>query len=81
MIRVIKNNTTVNRKLVSAPQTLHLGMWGGGYFIIISHYLMTSLSLVKIPNCYTKIQILWLLLEMILNRSLAGYSYSELLCS
>ena len=56
-------------------------MRAGGYFIIISHYFMTSLNLVEISNCYTKIQILWLLLEMILNRSLAGYSYSELLCS
>ena len=48
-----------------------MGMRLGGYFIIISHYFMTSLNLVKISNTYTKIQILWLLLEMILNRSLA----------
>ena len=48
---------TVNKKLVSVPQRLHMRMRAGGYFIIISHYFMTSLSLVNISNYYTKIQI------------------------
>ena len=39
----------------------------------VSHCFMASLNLVKIFNCFTKYKILWLLLEMILNRSLAGY--------
>ena len=53
---VIYLKTIVNKKLVSAPQRVHMGMRAGGYFIIISHYFMTSLNLVNIHNCYTKIQ-------------------------
>ena len=48
--------------------------------MIISHYFMTSLNLEKISNCYTKVNTM-VLLEMILNRSLAGYKYYELHCN
>ena len=43
-----------------------MGMRVGGYLIIISHYFMTSLNLLKISNCYTKIQNTVFLLEMTL---------------
>ena len=46
----------VRKKLVSAPQRIHMGMLAGGYFIITNHYFMTSLSLINISNCYTNIQ-------------------------
>ena len=47
-MNIFVDKATVNKKLVSAPQRLHLGMRAGGYFIIISHYFMASLNLVKI---------------------------------
>ena len=47
---------TVNKKIVSAPPRLHMGMCAGGYLIIINHYFIASLNLLKISNCYTKIQ-------------------------
>ena len=80
VIQVSNVKATVNRKLVSAPQRLHLGIRAGGYFIIISHYSMASLNLVRFP-ILIKIQILWLLLEMILNISPPGYNQCKLLCS
>ena len=58
---------TVNKKIVSAPPRLHMGMRAGGRVShIISHYFIASLNLLKIPNCYTKIQNTVFLLEMTL---------------
>ena len=53
---------------------LHLGMRAGAYFIIIGNYFMAPLNLIMIFNTMTKYKILWLLFELILNRSLAGYN-------
>ena len=44
---IVSFKATIYKKLVSAPQRLHMGMRAGVYFIIISHYSMMSLSLVN----------------------------------